>query len=80
MTMMMMVDITVSFISSFQGCKTNLSPEIEKDIANFIKGMVALGFGPKMLEFQDLVKDFVVVKSIKTCFTDNRPGYDWVQS
>ena len=33
-----------------------------------------------MLEFQDLVKDFVEMKSIKTHFTDNKPGYDWVQS
>ena len=44
------------------------------------KSMEALGFGSTMLEFQDLVKDFEEMKSIKTRFTDNRPGYDWVQS
>ena len=42
--------------------------------------MAALGFGPTMLKFQDLVKDFVEMKSIETRFTSNRPGYDWVQS
>ena len=78
--MMKIVDITATFVSSFQGHKTNLSSQIEKDIANFIEGMTALGFGPTMLEFQDLVKDFVEMKSTKTCFTDNRPEYDWVQS
>ena len=41
--------------------------------------MTALGFGQTMLKFQDLVKNFVEMKSIKTQFTDNRPGYDWVQ-
>ena len=80
MMMMKKVDIIVTFVSSFLGCKTDLSSEIEKDIANFIKSMAALGFGSAMLEFQDLVKDFVEMKSIKTCFTDNRPWYDWVQS
>ena len=44
------------------------------------KSMEALGFGSTMLEFQDLVKDFVEMKSIKACFTDNRSQYDWVQS
>ena len=70
----------VTFVSYFRGCKTDLSSEIEKDITNFIKSMAALDFGPTMLEFQDLVKDSVEMKSIKTCFTDNRLGYDWVQS
>ena len=51
-----------------------------ESIADYIKSMAALGFGPTMLEFQDLVKDFVEMKSIKTHFTNNRPGYDWVQS
>ena len=32
-----------------------------------------------MLEFQELIKDFVEKKSIKTRLTDNRLGYDWVQ-
>ena len=63
------MDLTVAFVSSFQGCKTDLS-EIEKDIVNFIKSMTAFGFGPTMLKFQDLVKDFVEMKSIKTHFTD----------
>ena len=69
----------VTFVS-FQSRKTDLSSEIEKDITNFIKSMAALDFGPTVLEFQDLVKDSVEMKSIKTCFTDNRPGYDWGQS
>ena len=69
-------DDDVTFVSSFQGRKTDLPSEIEKDIANFNKSMAALGFGSTMLEFQDLVKDFEEMKSIKTRFTDNRPGYD----
>ena len=42
--------------------------------------MAALGFCLTMLQFQDLVKDFVEIKSIKARFIDNRLGYDWVQS
>ena len=34
-----MVDMTVTFVSSFQGRKTDLSSETEKDIANFTKSI-----------------------------------------
>lgn len=42
--------------------------------------MATLGFGSTMVEFSDLLKDFVVLKSTMKHFTNNRPDYNWMSS
>ena len=68
--------ITVTFVSYFQVCKTDLSSEIKKRHCQLYQKHGSIRFCPTMLEFQHLVKDFVEMKSMKTRFTDNRPEYD----
>ena len=76
MVIMRMVELLLLLFLTSRFAKPIYHQKLKKGIANFIKSMAALGFGPTMLEFQHLVKDFVEMKSMKTRFTDNRPEYD----
>ena len=42
--------------------------------------MSECGFGPTLIEFMDLVQEFVTLKGYQTPFKENRPGYDWTHS
>ena len=63
-----------------QGRKCDITPEVVEHIADSVKKMSELGFGPTIHEFQDLVGEYVTLKKLKTQFKDNIPGYEWTNS
>ena len=42
--------------------------------------MLECGFGPVLVEFLDLVQEFITLRDYQTQFKDNRPGYNWAHS
>ena len=36
-----------------------------------------MGLGPTLLEFREIVKDFLLANGLETVFNDGMPGYDW---
>ena len=58
---------------SKQSRKTALSPEVELKIANFIRRMDELGFGPTLREVFGLVQEYLTANSIPNRFKDSLP-------
>ena len=63
-----------------QGKKTALTEAREKELHRVIHTMAECGFGPAMVELQNIVKEFVITNEIETPFKQSKPGYDWVRS
>lgn len=60
-----------------QGKKTVLSAEVEVKIADTVKRMENMGLGPTLLEFREIVKEYLLGNGLQTVFKDGMPGYDW---
>lgn len=50
---------------------------MEEKIADTIKRMEKMGLGPTLLEFREIVKDFLLANGLETVFKDGMPGYEW---
>ncbi|XP_050706357.1 tigger transposable element-derived protein 6-like [Eriocheir sinensis] len=66
-----------SFKDDMRGKKTVLATEVEEKIADTIKRMEKMGLGPTLLEFREIVKDFLLANGLETVFKDGMPGYEW---
>ena len=42
--------------------------------------MLECGLGPTLVEFINLVLEFVTLRDLQTRYKDNSPGYDWTHS
>ena len=60
-----------------QGKKTALSEELEEKLADMVKRMEKMGMGPTLLEFRELVREYLLANKIDTIFSGDLPGYDW---
>ncbi|KAK8372271.1 hypothetical protein O3P69_017786 [Scylla paramamosain] len=63
-----------------RGRKIFLGTELEDKLKNLLKRMEKMGLGPTIMEFQDIVYDYLTANEISTPFKHNRPGRDWVNS
>ena len=52
---------------------------VEKELTECIATMCKLGFSPNRSQLKDIVQSYVTSNNIKTPFTNNRPGKDWVR-
>lgn len=77
------ITITINYVTSIsyeQGRKIFLGTELEDKLKNLLKRMEKMGLGPTIMEFQDIVYDYLTANEISTPFKHNRPGRDWVNS
>lgn len=61
------------------GRKPTLNQQTEAELAEVIRVLCSLGFSPTRDQVKDLVKEYVEEKKMKTPFTDNRPGKEWLR-
>lgn len=67
-------------ITTVQGRHPVLGDEHEAHIEQCLKRMEAMGLGPTLSSFQEIVREYIIANSIKTAFPDSRPGYDWASA
>ena len=73
--------MVINFIfSSLQGKKTQLPADLELKIADAVRRMEKMGLGPTLLEFREIVRDYLLANGIQTVFKDSLPGYEWAKS
>ena len=60
----------------FQGRKTQQPDDLEKKIARHVRQMEDIGLGPTLLEFREIVHDYLEENEVNTIFTENRPEKD----
>ena len=53
---------------------------MENHLADCIRKMSEIGFGPTLTELREIVQDYVQLKQLKTGFVNDYPGYDWTIS
>ena len=58
----------------FQGHKRYLTDDIENKIPASIQKMLDCHFGPTLVEFIDLVQEFITLRDYQTQFKNNRPS------
>ena len=61
------------------GRKPTLNQQTEAELAEVIRILCCLGFSPTRDQVKNLVKEYVEEKNMKTPFTDNRPGKEWLR-
>ncbi|MCL4152262.1 UNVERIFIED_CONTAM: hypothetical protein GTU68_060681 [Idotea baltica] len=61
-----------------QGRKTALLQQLELTLVDMLKRMEAMGLGPTISEFQEILADYISNNEIPTRFVNNKPGKDWV--
>lgn len=63
-----------------QGGRCALSKELENTLVDLQKKMEQMGMGPSVIEFIEIVHDYLVSSEVVTKFTDNRPGRHWARN
>ena len=57
-----------------------LSKELEITFITLLKKMEQMGMGPSIVEFSEIIHDYLDSNKISTQFPNNRPGPDWVRN